>query len=33
MANIDIAERQKIIGARIREGRDTYAGRKTRGTL
>ena len=27
MANIDIAERQKIIGQRIREGRDTYAGR------
>ena len=28
MANIDIAERLKIIGARIREGRDTYAGRQ-----
>ena len=28
MANIDIAERQKIIGARIREGRDTYGGRQ-----
>ncbi len=28
MPNIDLAERIKIIGARIREGRDTYAGRQ-----